>query len=542
MKKTLLTLSAALLWGASAVAQIASVKQVNNTTYPLIDSIVNKLAGAGVIISNVKTNLGSSGTSFTSNALGSFKASDGLIGKTGASIREGALLTTGMVGGVIGTSSINSSTSSGLSNNGNNNGLNGNTLLNAILPASSSSNLNDVVVVQFDFIPVFDSIAFNYVFASEEYNNFVGSSFNDVFGLFIKGPGIQTQAGLPTNTRNIAVLPSTISSSNVVSINNVNAGNGTTNPAVNPSYYINNYSLEPTYISSPVDNNRSNFFRYDGLTRRLIAKTSVIPCQTYTLTFAIADVGDGAYDSGVFIENGSLQSFGDLPIPKSPIIHVQPLNCNQMTLSVADADTAYSNLVWSNGQIGTSITVSSAGTYSVVRNYQRCTNVPVIPFPSVPVQVTMPSAPNAVVSVMGNVLSVLADSSATYQWFKNGELIQGATQSTYTATATGVYSVQISRFGCVVMSNGKLVEVVGLQGKDIGHLVKVYPNPVTGGTFAIDLDNLHEAKLTITNELGQVVKQQNISQSHTVLGLKQGIYFLKIQSDEGMSVQRLVVE
>ncbi|SFC28924.1 Por secretion system C-terminal sorting domain-containing protein [Flexibacter flexilis DSM 6793] len=618
MKKTLFALGTILLCGASVSAQSVSVKPVNSTTYPLIDSIINKLAGSGVVISNVKTNLGSGSTSVTSNALGSFKANDGIVGKSGASIKNGVLLTTGLVSGASGTSTVNSSTSNGLSSNGNNNGLNGNTLLTGILPTSTT--LNDVCVVQFDFIPVSDSISFNYVFASEEYNAFVGTDFNDVFGLFIKGPGIVTQAGLPANTRNIAVLPSTSTNSNIVSINNVNAGNGMNASASNSSYYINNDNTEGTYISSPVDNSRSNNLRYDGLTKKLTAKAAVFPCQTYTLTFAIADVQDGIFDSGVFIENGSLSSFGNIIVPMMPTISKQTINCNQTVLSVAAADTAYSNFVWSNGQTGTSITVSGAGTYSVVRNYQRCPNIPAIVLPPASVQVGIPSTPpapaisqdalpcyvglfvipdstqadymwyyngnivpnvhtnwldsaeagtytvqyistsgctsevsaplavqvgnpNATLTVTGTTLSVPAAANTTYQWYKDGELIQGATQASYTALTTGVYSVQITSLGCMISTQGTLIEMVGgIKGKDIGHLVKVYPSPATDGKVNVEVDNLHDAQLTITNELGQSIKQMIINQQHTTFALKQGVYFLKIQSREGVSIQKLVVE
>ena len=81
----------------------------------------------------------------------------------------------------------------------------GDTDLDGLIPGFAT---NDAAVLEFDFVAAGGTISFEYVFASEEYNEFVGSSFNDVFGFFIDG-------------QNIALVPGT---STAVSINNVNNG------------------------------------------------------------------------------------------------------------------------------------------------------------------------------------------------------------------------------------------------------------------------------------------------------------------------------
>ena len=42
------------------------------------------------------------------------------------------------------------------------------------------SSINDVAILEFDFIPTSDSLSFNYVFGSEEYFAFENSQYNDV--------------------------------------------------------------------------------------------------------------------------------------------------------------------------------------------------------------------------------------------------------------------------------------------------------------------------------------------------------------------------
>jgi hypothetical protein len=53
--------------------------------------------------------------------------------------------------------------------------------------------------VSFDMLPGFGDVFFNVVFGSEEFNEFVGSSFIDGFGLYVNGTNIASVDGLPVN-------------------------------------------------------------------------------------------------------------------------------------------------------------------------------------------------------------------------------------------------------------------------------------------------------------------------------------------------------
>ncbi len=156
--------------------------------------------------------------------------------------------------------------------------------------------LHNAAVLEFDFVPQGDTIRFNYTFASVEYPGFICSAFNDVFGFFLSGPGI---AGPFTNGAvNLAVLPGT----NIpVTINSINdaPGQGQCNPGCpcNAQYFVNNYT-------APVDTN----VLFGGLTVSMQAVAQVICGDTYHIKMAIADVADGALDSGVFLEGGSFTS------------------------------------------------------------------------------------------------------------------------------------------------------------------------------------------------------------------------------------------
>ncbi|MEM6697224.1 MAG: choice-of-anchor L domain-containing protein, partial [Bacteroidota bacterium] len=155
----------------------------------------------------------------------------------------------------------------------------------------ATSSVADPVGIEFDFIPIGEEVSFNYVFASEEYCEFVGSVFNDVFGFFVSGPGIQ--GTFTDNAINVALIPDT---DEFVSINNVNSQR-------NSSFYVKN--------ERPIDANVCNVqfapqypedIEYDGFTVRLRATFEVIPCETYHIRLLVGDVADDKLDSAVFLE------------------------------------------------------------------------------------------------------------------------------------------------------------------------------------------------------------------------------------------------
>jgi len=154
------------------------------------------------------------------------------------------------------------------------------------LASIASGGLNDVARFTITFIPTSDTLRFKYVFASEEYPEWACSPFNDVFGFFISGPGIT--GPFQNNGKNIALVPGT---NTPVTINNIN-------PGACGSQYIQYYNDNSTNNGQPV---------YDAYLSVFIAEAVVIPCETYTIKLAVADVGDDAYDTGVFLE---AKSFG----------------------------------------------------------------------------------------------------------------------------------------------------------------------------------------------------------------------------------------
>lgn len=162
------------------------------------------------------------------------------------------------------------------------------------LDSIAIEEVRDAVGISFDFIPLDSVITFKYVFASEEYCEYVGSDFNDVFGFFISGPGIS--GPYTDGAENVARIPGSLS---LVSVNTVNHN-------VNPLYYLGNeLQVDADECGVPFNNSQQGFLEYDGFTKVLTATLHLNPCETYHIRMVIGDVKDNVYDSAVFLEAGS---------------------------------------------------------------------------------------------------------------------------------------------------------------------------------------------------------------------------------------------
>jgi hypothetical protein len=224
-------------------------------------SLAQSLAGTGVTISNV-TYAG------TTRSSGQFQGGTTIIG-----FESGVILSSGFATDVIGPND-NDATSR----------VNG-TGSDADLTALSGFPTFDRTVLEFDIVPQASTLTFQYVFASEEYNEYANTQFNDVFAFFVNGT-------------NCATVPGTVPPQ-PVSINTINGGNPLgTNPK-NPLLYRNNDLSDGGGL---IDT------QADGLTVVLTCNATVNANVTNHIKLAIADGSDPVLDSYVFLKAGSFIS------------------------------------------------------------------------------------------------------------------------------------------------------------------------------------------------------------------------------------------
>lgn len=256
-------------WVPRATTDSGLVVQALNTGITPAQLANSILSGTGVTISNVTySGTGVSAGTFTTT-------SPGILG-----FPSGIVLSSGNVGSVVGPN-VSDSTST-------DNGLGGDPQLQALIP---NHVVHDACVLQFDFTTTAlapgqtGAVNFNFVFSSEEYNEWVNTAYNDVFGFFLNG-------------QNIALLQNLVTP---VQIDTVNGGNpyGPPPSGVNWNQYRNNDLNDGGGL---IDT------EMDGLTVTLTAHGNITGPGPHHIKLGIADAGDSIYDSNVFIQGASLSA------------------------------------------------------------------------------------------------------------------------------------------------------------------------------------------------------------------------------------------
>jgi hypothetical protein len=131
---------------------------------------------------------------------------------------------------------------------------------------------HDAASYQVKLIPSADTLHVRYVFASEEYPEYVNSSYNDVMAVRVDG-------------KNCALVPGT---TQPVSVNTINAGENT-------AHYVDNSDGAAGYATS-----------MDGLTKPLTCSVPVTPGKEVTVQIAVADSADQVYDSAIALVDGGI--------------------------------------------------------------------------------------------------------------------------------------------------------------------------------------------------------------------------------------------
>lgn len=528
MKKILLSffLSSLLI---TTKAQLTVTAETNDTTF------IYSLAGAGVTVSNLTRTCADS-------ASGYFNSTAANVG-----IDSGIVLTSGSI---INTLGPNANSSAGSWNGGY-----GDPDLDELIPGYATY---EACIIEFDMTVLADTVRINYVFGSEEYQEWVGSSFNDVFAFWVSGPGI-------TDAVNIATVPGT---DVPVAINNVNATSYS-------DYYVHNGDgLEDPYMSDAF------YVQYDGLTVVMEGKIATTPGETYHMKIAVADAGDGILDTGVFLKTGSL---GSMRLASNYYGEGYSVMAEE---ECTNGYLEFTNLVPGSSDMVLDFHIS--GTAVNGEDYELIDDQVIIPagfstalLPIVPVEDVELEGDETIVLQLYNPQSgyiyqtiemVLKDALTadytfenteatysflnttpdTYMWewnFGDGSPVSSEENPVHMFTSSGEYNVCFTAYNsnnCQAVSCKTISVATGIHdAENILSQTSVFPNPASEN-FLIELPaNVHSAVVRITSVSGEeVANYMNIQNEVTVdcNSFAPGMYTILISSNEASTVKTIHIQ
>ena len=220
------------------------------------------------------------------SAAGTFTVTNDVLG---AGFSSGVILSSGRADNIQGTEDA-------LAIEGNYNllsdaqaelGLMGDSQLEALYP---EWYFQDGTSLEFDFVPDANQVSIQFVFASEEYTEYVNDGFNDIFAIFVNG-----------QTVNLATVEPNDDPVSIDSINHLR----------NPLLFRNN-----DIHDSPEPLNGYHVTEADGFTTIITCILPVDANETNSLKVVIADAGDAILDSWALLKGASLTTLKPLIVTK----------------------------------------------------------------------------------------------------------------------------------------------------------------------------------------------------------------------------------
>jgi hypothetical protein len=267
---------AGILLPVPLTAAASPGQHIEDGTTAAATALVASLLGTGIVVSNVQ---------YT----GSPSSIGGFTGMDAVGIPSGVVMSSGYVetGGEGVSVVLGLNVSSGVSGIM---GTAGDSDLDVIVAPEPTA---DAAVLEFDFVSTAAAVRFLYVFGSDEYNEYVGGRYNDVFAFYIDGVNCATV--------------DTGSGVSVASINAINLGANSTL-----------FNTNDADAGSPFDT------EMDGFTAVLSCGGTVVPGTASHAKLALADSGDASFDTAVLFAAGSFAA--NNPPVALPGAHAGPID------------------------------------------------------------------------------------------------------------------------------------------------------------------------------------------------------------------------
>lgn len=280
--------------------------------------------------------------------------------------------------------------------------------------------------------------------------------------------------------------------------------------------------------------NGGSFFRWStGNTSRTLIAT-----KQGWYSVAVTDSNGCSDRDSVFVTVLPVPTISMAPTGKVSI-------CPGDSITITASESA--NYKWSTGDSTRSIRVGKGGIYYVsTSDSNHCQGSSDV------LTVQMYAVPDKPI-ITRDGATLYTSAPKPLQWYFNGELIVGATESTYTADKEGVYSVKTTNDNsCSTTSDGFNFTFSGIKGISKINNITVSPNPFRDElAISVSTEGQVFASIELYSILGHkiaTVYNRMLSEGANSISyrppekLTEGTYYLRIQTKNNVKTIKLIVE
>ena len=284
--------------------------------------------------------------------------------------------------------------------------------------------------------------------------------------------------------------------------------------------------------------------------------------QQSSATFS--GLGVGTYSIDIIDANGCQENVSaTVTNPNAPSANISATDedcagdCDGEATATITGGTAPYTVNWDNSMSGTTISGLCAGSYiaTVVdaNNCQTTQTVTIGSTSQVPVASASPSTTTLDIAVNGDVTFTDNSSNASsYDWDFGDSNTSNQSSPTHTYTQAGTYMVTltVTNGNCTDQTTFTInvVNSVGLEENLLSN-INIYPNPANN-QLRIEFDSNESGKgsISILDMSGKIVLINNLSVfgnnsvNLNISSLANGLYLVRIKTENGQSLSKLVIE
>lgn len=229
----------------------------------------------------------------------------------------------------------------------------------------------------------------------------------------------------------------------------------------------------------------------------------------------------------------------------------------QASASVGAVYQWYKGAALLSGQNSLQLLVTQTGIYKVqLTSGSGCSKTytsPKIKMVALPAATITAAGPTTFCAGQHVVLNANLSPALSYQWKKGANLINGATNVSYTASLASTYKCIVTNsFGCSKISNGIKVTVNCREAVEIEKQNRLYPNPINGGEI-LNLDfssaTNQNTQLHIFDTKGTLIQTANLAVTEglnqiqiNTAALKAGLYMIQMNAGNENVRQTFMVQ